>query len=714
MSFFRKGQGDARAPEAAVLPDGRKRLTCFRLVTGVEHIAGDLAAAYGSLHPDDNAAPSGWTGLRLVDRRVTDEQNQPGKDTRPVRVLVYEELPATAEIQVGNNTKTQLEDGRAAVEADFLQLVAGSYVAGTVGSTSAPGDSSAYLQKVETTDDGTLRRIKRTYVHSGTIATEDESLQGGALLKKTIVSVKDVPATPSGYTLVGSPVQSPGGLPVYTYTYYKGSGEISRRYALTDCGASNEPGDAAAAGVNTVTIQHLTATSVSTQPTSNPNNVCVVLDIAHEDQDGHRLWTVKWVHGTMQTQTVATRTSNGGKLVIYHGVGFGVAPGAPSATIGGTVTQIATSEVAADGYTVYDYTWAEGFGEVSRSTVYGQSSAGDGSVGSTTIEIVHLTVQGASDPTSAPSGCAKVASVPAVQDGYTVWRVTYAKGVGLVVTTNDVRQGGKLVLYRRVALGSAPSAPSATIGGTVTTTGTGYREEAGYKVYDYTWAEGQGAIADEKIPRTDGLLEWHRTILSADTLPITASDFDTTWKPTANAVLYQLRPSLQDGYTVSEAAWMVAADGTSAPTAATVTLPRTVSFTVPGLAAAANPPTFQPPITRRLKATVYITYSTTANTDSLYSVTAWAQFFESYTRKDDGRQYNEVKALDGYVGSSSYSASNTTYRGIDVSAVVSSVSGSTPTSLPSGATVLEVDAEVAFVKYDGTIYYRNTSVKFTF
>lgn len=214
------GPGELKASEITDLPDGRIRLTRWRAISVGRSAATDMFEAFGTVDPAAAAGVAGGTDkvMRLINQMIGDLEGE------PVLIQIYEEIPETAEIQVGNNTRVKLEDGREAIEAEFLQFSTGTYAPGTVGTTTAPGDASAFMQRAEQSNDGTLRRIKRTYVYAGIIATSESRQQGSTLTIKTITSVKTVPATPSGYTLIGLPVQNPNGLPTYTYTFAKGEG----------------------------------------------------------------------------------------------------------------------------------------------------------------------------------------------------------------------------------------------------------------------------------------------------------------------------------------------------------------------------------------------------------------------------------------------------------------------------------------------------------
>lgn len=331
------GPGELKAAEITELPDGRIRLTRWRAISAGRKAATAMFLDWGTA---DSAAAAGVAGgtdktVRLINQMIGDLEGE------PVLIQIYEEIPKDTEIQVGNNTEIELEDGRRALEAEFLQFSTGAYVPGDVGTTTAPGDGAAFLQRGEQTNDGTLRRIKRTYVYEGIIATDDQSLQGGKLLKKTIVAVKTVPATPSGFTLVGSPVQNPLGLPSYTYTFYKGLGEISRRTEY------NQSGDAGVTGVTVVTITHLTAPSAG-DPTAAPGSGFVKVSFTPTEQDGYRVWTVAYANGTgLVSQLIGGGRNDGLREVTNISLGTRIAPT-------GAVTR--DDYRIADGYIVYTVT----------------------------------------------------------------------------------------------------------------------------------------------------------------------------------------------------------------------------------------------------------------------------------------------------------------------------------------------------------------------
>lgn len=134
-------------------------------------------------------------------------------------------------------------------------------------------------------------------------------------------------------------------------------------------------------------------------------------------------------------------------------------------------------------------------GTISQAIRYGQS-VDEGTIGTTIYDIKYLsdlTVD--TNPITPPAGTVLIAEKYTDESGYRLWEASYATGVGLVVDDVDIQNDGKLYIYSRTALGSAPSTPSATIGGTVTLISTDVRNADGYVIYSYKWAEGVGEIS---------------------------------------------------------------------------------------------------------------------------------------------------------------------------------------------------------------------------
>jgi hypothetical protein len=139
-------------------------------------------------------------------------------------------------------------------------------------------------------------------VTAGTIATDDQIKNGGKLLIKTITSVKTVPSTPSGYTLIGSPVQNPNGLPIYTYTFAKGAGIVS------------ESIDARPEGLRVFT-------RVSLGTKSTPTGVPIRDD--YEERDGYIQYTVSCMQNSAgSTPTTGSFSYEQYRPFLYPGRAF--------------------------------------------------------------------------------------------------------------------------------------------------------------------------------------------------------------------------------------------------------------------------------------------------------------------------------------------------------------------------------------------------------
>lgn len=613
MSLLKESPGAAVPAKVEILPDGRRRLTRWRVLNTTEHVVDTLVKDWGTLDaaPTDEAHDTaGFANLRLVDQFQADSGSVQGYGPgKPIWVTVFETLPATGMIQAGRDTKIELEDGRSATERNFLQLSSVSFTP-TIAGTFL--NDYGYLQREEAVDDGAVRKIKRIYVEAGTLETDDQTLQGGKLLRRTIVSAVTVPSTPSGYTLVGAPVKSPSGLPIYTYTFYKGEGETGRRTSsdnggklqrvvithLTAGSVDAQPtSDPLSGGVAVVTgkderdgyrvwevtwgkgvgeisrrissdsggklqrvvITHLTAVTENSQPTSDPLSGGVAVVTNRSDDAAHRVWEVTWVKGEGE---VSRRTSNdnGGKLqrvTIAHLTGLGTAVQPTSDPLsGGVAVEIDQRDEA--GYRIWTVTWAKGLGEVSRAT----ETRYNGRLSRVTL--THLTaLETSTQPTSDPftTGGSRVSESRRDEAGHRVWTVTWAKAdsSGLIVDNLATRNNGKLIVYRRTRFGAAPAAPSATISGTVSLLTDDTEQADGFTIYGRTWTEGVGTIAT-----TEEYEEGNLVVTTTERIIAPTGDL-----PTEPDHLLTRKVSDADGYRVLVDRWISAGADESTYTEAT-------------------------------------------------------------------------------------------------------------------------------------------------
>ena len=739
MSYIGGPVNQARKPFMEILPDGRHRITRWIKATTTGTIPIELGGTGYTVNSVDpwpsGETPTGWTGLRLTYIQMDDDARgypQGAADHQPLVRLIYEEISQTSITRVGANVFTQLPDGRDQVVQDWVMFSTSTYTPETPGVSTATGLATYYLWQEDAPNDGTLRQVKRTYQTAGTVSTDDQSLQGGSLLLKKIESFYTVPATPSGYTAVGTPVQNPNGYPIYTYTfakgagqvsqddktlsggallirdityldvpgssnpiatpagytifdaqykdqdgyrvwsasYAKGNGEVSRRYVDAQGGttAFNATTPSSSVGALRCIITHLTAASVTTNPTTGPASF-VFIGQEIEDKDGYRVWTVTYGYGVGLILDEST-TNNAGGLVTYHRVQFGSAPSTPSATIGGTVTLFSSETRNADGYIIYDYRWAEGDGEISRNFINAQGGAVSFDPATPTAFI-------------GPVRC--------------IIRYMTAASVTTDPTTGPTS-------FVRIAID--------------------YDSRDGYKIWTVTWAYGTGLVAELIAARQDGLRE------------VTDISIGTRTAPAGVVIRDDYRN--EDGYKIYTVTSMQTAAGSGTVTGATMVFERYVPFTYPGRAKAFTE-TYNsrimldvfrsPPVTTDVKATVTVSYTTTntiGTVSDYWNPSEWATLRSQWIGLNNEPQ-NLILALPGY-RSTSATAVTATCSAVapnDVSCMGNIVYGNTtakitctggpanPGAAGANTWTLDVTIEPAFTDAAGTKYYRKTVVTAT-
>lgn len=763
-------------PSVEMLPDGRQRATfTYDVREWVGRTLADIAAEcwadWGA------AAPGDFSALRLVKQEL--KGLEPDKTGAIPLVRIYEELHATDETQVGEDSIAYGEDGGKTIVAQFIQFASSPATPGTINTTTAPNDATLYLNSEDSESDGTLRRIKRTYVQAGQVSTSEEVKNNGALTLRTITSVRSIPATPSGFTLVSSSVKNPDGVPTYSYTFAKGTGTISTSddkkhngalltrttryltvpgasnpiatppsgYTLTAADFSDQDGyriwtvsyaqgsgeisrtidysqsvNQGTAGITRTTIRYLVAPSATVQPTTLSGSVEVGREFS--EADGHRIWTTTWAKGTGEIST-SDDTKNNGMLHIRTIRSLGTAPSTPS----GYVLTGTASTIEA-GYTVYSYSFAAGDGEISRSTDYINSIDAGATGGITRVSIRYLTDPSTDMRPASLSGYVLASKEVQEVDGHRIWSTTWAKGTGTASESKTIHNGGKLVIYGKLGLDSAPSAPSATIGGTVTLISQDQRKESGYLVYDYRWAEGEGTISTTRRDAGRGLYEEVRTALGTYAIP--------------PGVVIAFTTELVDGVTRYTATCLQDKTGAYDPTSGYAEQYTTKRpFTYPGRAkvistnstAAGFTKTCydvfrSPPITVLIDATVTVTYQTSSSIGALsytlWNPDTWATIYAKYWGWN-GYPKSPVVTLLGYRSVDSTptyfnGGSTTGYLESCMEERVFGIGDGWPYSLqvtggpaaPDGNTyTLSAELEPAFINSSGTQYYRKTIVTAT-
>lgn len=278
--------------------------------------------------------------------------------------------------------------------------------------------------------------ITLTYEGTGTVKQVNETRNNGALLLTSITSFYDVPATPSGYTLVGISNDNVSGFPYKVYQYAKGTGEVAR---AIDYGQSSDQGTT---GVTRTTIRYLVVPSATVQPTSLAGSVEIARNM--EEGDGYRIWTTTWAKGAGLVLDETT-TSTSGALKVYHRVQLGSAPTTPTATLSGTVTLFEESVRNAEGFTIYDYRWAEGNGQASITT----DGEPDGALVYTVVDL-DATAQTPSYPGSGTAYLIRLTQKP--DSGYFVNTAVYKKPPATV----GFRKTMKFVMPGLASISGAP------------------------------------------------------------------------------------------------------------------------------------------------------------------------------------------------------------------------------------------------------------------
>lgn len=523
----------------------------------------------------------------------------------------------------------------------------------------------------------------------------------------TALTVASNPTTaPAGAVLIDVDYEDDDGYRLWTVTYAKGVGIVKSDVDTREGGK-----------LIVYSVKALNAVPSAPSPTIGGTVVLITANSRNgsDSEDGSVVYEYTFAEGFGTVDTSIDSKYND-RLIIYKVTSLGVAPGAPAPTIGGTVVRTATDVREADGYQIFTYTFAEGLGEISRSTAYGQS-IDEGTIGSTTVTIKNVVAPGAGQSPATLSGFVLVAKNLAEEDGYSEWTTTWAKGAGLVVDDKIIQVAGALVVYHRMALGGAPGTPSATIGGTVTLFDTSVRNADGYQIYDYRWAEGNGQNSIETRGEPDGALLY-------SVITSTAAATTPTYPGSGTAYLISLDQSPQQGYFRNVAIYK--------KPPATQTRRITIEWQKPGLASFTGTQlTLSPPATRTLLASMAVSYSTSQDTTTPWEVEAYASFVFNYitsplnaagtkatgdeTIVTPSQSVSGQKGLGGYLsGATSTSGTNGLYNGILCDSWNAVLISSIPSSRPSGVTALKVDNEPYLTATDGTVLYRVTKISYTF
>lgn len=290
----------------------------------------------------------------------------------------------------------------------------------------------------------------------------------------------------------------------------------------------------------------------------SPYGTLILRDQKTEDDGTLRTIKRTYVQGGELSDTEELKF--GGKLLLRTRKYLNEVPPTPTG-----YTLVTESVEYVRGLPIFSYGFASASssiglgGEISRGIQY-NISPDQGTTGVTVTRIQYLTdLTVVANPITGPVGSELIQVDYDDRDGYRVWTGVYASGVGTITTDTDTREGGKLKIYSITAINAAPSAPSPTIGGTVTLISQRVRNgtdaAAGTVIYDYVWAEGLGEVSrEERFLQSSDEGTTGVTITSIKYLSALATGSNPITPP-ASTILISEEYSDQNGYRVWSASY---------------------------------------------------------------------------------------------------------------------------------------------------------------
>jgi hypothetical protein len=328
----------------------------------------------------------------------------------------------------------------------------------TVTSLNAvPDEDGALIRSdVSDTDYGTIYTY--TYAEgSGVIGTSTDRKYDNTLTLTTITSLNQ---TPSGTgALIRSDVSDTDYGTIYTYTYASGAGIIG---TSTDNKYNN-------------TLTLTTVTTLNQTPTGT--GALVRSDVS--DTDYGTIYTYTFASGAGQIGT-STDSKYDGTLTLTTITTLNQAPSGTGALI--------RSDVSDTDYgTIYTYTFASGSGEIGRTV--------DNKYNNT------LTLTTVTSLNAVPSGTGALIRSDSNDTDYgTIYTYTYASGSGEIGRSTDSKYNGTLTLTTVTSLNAVPDENGYLFRSDSSDTDYG-------TIYTYTFADGEGMIAESESERYLGKLK---------------------------------------------------------------------------------------------------------------------------------------------------------------------------------------------------------------
>ncbi len=221
-----------------------------------------------------------------------------------------------------------------------------------------------------------------------------------------------------------------------------------------------------------------------------------------------------------------------------------------------------------------------------------------------------------------------------------------------------------------------------------------YEDEAGYRLWTGVYVKATGTVRVDADFRPDGSIAYTVTTLSmADATP--------AYPGSGTGYNISLTHSKRDGYIENVGVWI--------KPPGSVAYRRQVQFPYPGLAYFVGTDLIlQPGTTQELLGTVTVSYSTSQDTTTPFTVTQWAGFIETYTPTDTGIAVNNQYGLNGYLAAGVTISGSGTYKGVAVTAYSATRFASTPATLPTGPTTISVENEPYLTDIAGTMVFKRS------
>ena len=154
-----------RSPEVSVLPDLRLRVTrVYDVLNWAPKTPAQLAA---EVQLPWGTADETYSACLLIKQDVSGQEPAQGAApfaSPPHLTRVFETIDPSLETGVGNSDVSIDQAGIYTITQEYLQFSTGTAIYQVPGTTPAPApwNTTCVLKDEQRTDDGTLRRIKRT------------------------------------------------------------------------------------------------------------------------------------------------------------------------------------------------------------------------------------------------------------------------------------------------------------------------------------------------------------------------------------------------------------------------------------------------------------------------------------------------------------------------------------------------------------------------